>query len=164
MKVTKSYIKRIIKEELTTVLESANIKQALMQIPISLPAGGIEVTLDISDKSARGSNFQGVDRFDDFLMIAYLVADKSLEPKERYIKLIMKLLSSELGSQVFLDRQDEQIQGRINSIATRMVRDRGLESGMIVRLKDDLKDIASFSMRSMDDYNKLTQAIQEAQK
>jgi len=164
MKVTKSYIKRIIKEELTTVLESANIKQALMQIPISLPAGGIEVTLDISNKSARSSNFQGVDRFDDFLMIAYLVADKSLKPEEKYIKLIMKLLSTELGSQVFLDRQDEQIQGRIKSIAKRMARDRGLDSGMIVRLNNNMDEIASFSMRSMEDYNKLTQAIQEAQK
>ena len=163
MKVTKSYINQIIKEELSIVLENANINQALMRIPLSVPRG-IEVTLDISNNSIRGTNLNGVERFDDFVMIAYLVADKSLNPEEKALKFIMKMLSTEVGSQVFFDNLDEQTQGRIKSMAKTIAGERGLDSEMIVRLKNDLQSIGSFGMRSMDDYNKLTQAIEQARK
>ena len=116
---------------------------------------------DISDSSARSGNIPGVDRFDDYVMIAYLVADQSLKAEEKYIKLIMKLLSTELGSQVFFDRQDERIQGRIKNIARLMAGEKGLERGMIVTINDNMEELGSIKIRTMEDYNKLTNTIQD---
>ncbi len=163
MKVTKSYLKRIIKEELSIVLEGADVNQAIESIPISLPRG-IEVKLDVGNKSVVRSNVQGVKRFDDAVMMAYLVADKSLNPKERAQKLVMKLLSTAVGSQIFFDRLDDQQKGRISNIVNVIAREKGLESGMNVMLVKGDQDAGGFQMRSMDDYNQMTQAIQGAQK
>ena len=64
-----------------------------------------------------------------------------MDPEEKYIRLVLKLLSSELESQVFLDREPEHIQGRIKSIARLMMRERGLDAGMVVTIKEDTEFI-----------------------